>query len=193
VRGPRLLAAVIAAALAAGGALLFWRLRAGRVAAASAWRAQIAPCSSPRPTPPTTCGGDAIVVVRDAKLILHRADGTEQALVTGPIEAPRCDPSGDHVVFVRAGDVYVVDRVERLRALTNDHHAEAGAIFTADGKSVVFAATRDGTRALHEISAVGGPERQLATGGGSPELAGDRLVFVDAAGACQEITNFAAR
>ena len=125
---------------------------------------------------PDACGKDAIVYVESTPLtkqvMVLANDGSRQTLATvshnETLAMPHCDPAGSHVVFVRGiapngdpgNDIYVVDRVGATRTLTTDH-AASSAVFTADGRSIVMAASHNDKTDLFVMPATGGRARPL--------------------------------
>ena len=130
--------------------------------------------------------GDALAVLDIdkgmARLLLQYPDGTRTVLAPSSHEYmlhPRCDPSGQRVVFTRGrvsvpnrtgDDVFVIDRQRHEIALTSDHAASLGT-FTPDGSAVVFTAIRNGRTSLYEVAATGAISRALTEG--SPHLAAE--------------------
>jgi serine/threonine-protein kinase len=142
---------------------------------------------------PDDCG-DAIAFVETSwngfALMLRLADGTRKQLVRAfadeVIEKPRCDPSGEHVVFVRGmtqasafgNDVYIVDRAGRVTAVTTDHAAGAA---TFAGDDVVYSARRAGKVQLYEAAGVETRRITFDDGpDGSPDVSrdGQTLAFM---------------
>jgi hypothetical protein len=126
---------------------------------------------------PAPCG-DAIVYIDSGpiakRVMLLASDGSRRTLATiehnDAVTLPRCDPAGDRIVFVHGkasvdsgNDVYIVDRAGVAHQLTTDH-AASNAMFTADGRSIVFAASHGTTRDLYEMPASGGVPRPLVMG-----------------------------
>jgi Tol biopolymer transport system component/predicted Ser/Thr protein kinase len=130
--------------------------------------------------------GDALAVLElgkgMARLLLQYPDGTRTVLTSSSQEYmmhPRCDPSGQRVVFTRGrvtvpnragNDVFVIDRQRHEIALTRDHAASSGT-FTPDGRTAVFTAIRNGRTSLYEVAATGAISRALTEG--SPHLAAE--------------------
>ena len=144
---------------------------------------------------PDACGDDAIVYVDSSPLtkrvMVLDHDGNRQVLATvahnETLSLPRCDPTGSRVVFVRGvasswssgNDVFVVDRVGVTTQLTTDH-ASSTAMFTADGRSIVFAAKHGDRRDLFEVPATGGTPRPLLVhdAGAAMDMSRDGRVVV---------------
>jgi Tol biopolymer transport system component len=128
---------------------------------------------------PDACGDDAIIYVDSGpvtkRVMLLGTDGSRRPIVTiqhnETLSMPRCDPSGRHVVFVHGlapysdsgNDVYIADRAGVTTQLTTDH-ASSTAMFTADGRSIMFAASHGGKRDLFVMPAAGGAPRPLLVG-----------------------------
>jgi len=132
--------------------------------------------------------GDALAIVRDdgpaGELVLRTADGQRRTLASSTSEYllhPRCDPSGQRIVYTRspaatpdrpAGRLYVVDRAGNDHQITEGNNADDG-VFTPDGRSIVFSAiTGDGAILLYEMAATGGMSHRLTFDNG-PHLAPD--------------------
>ena len=131
--------------------------------------------------------GDALAILEVdnsvTRLLLQFPDGARTVLTSTPREymmQPRCDSSGQRVVFTRGrvavpnqpgNDVFVIDRQRREIALTRDHAASLGT-FTPDGRSVVFSGIHNGRINLYEVAATGGSPRPLTIDGG-PHVAAE--------------------
>jgi Tol biopolymer transport system component len=128
---------------------------------------------------PDACGRDAIVYVDSgpsAKRLMLAKDDDRRALVTiGSNETlwmPRCNALGTQIVFARgmagpwssSNDLFVVDRIGATRRLTTDH-ASSNAMFSPDGRSIVYAARRDGRHDLYVMPATGGSARAMKLDG----------------------------
>jgi serine/threonine protein kinase/Tol biopolymer transport system component len=135
--------------------------------------------------------GDAIAVAemsgKNATLSLQYPDGHQTVLARATNEiivAPRCDSSGQRILFARTimqsmlppmGNLYIVDRAGKESQLTDGQIAGAGA-FTPDGRSVVFSGMNDGKIMLIEVAIDTGRFHQLTFENGphlSPDVSPD--------------------
>ncbi len=136
--------------------------------------------------------GDAIAIAdndqHEGRLVLRRADGSRDVLVRTASEyvlAPRCDRTGDKIVFTRGvsatfdhpvDNVYLIDRARHEVQLTTGN-ATGGGTFTPDGRSVVYGAlTFDGAVSLFEVGIAGGRPYRLTLDNGphtSPDVSSD--------------------
>src|SRR5262249_36015693 len=99
--------------------------------------------------------GDALAVVvtkpAGAAIVMRDRDGRDTEVAAMPnTTLPRCDRSGQHILFVEGtigacpglgGTLVVVDRQGRPTKLT-DAKTVQGATFTPDGRSIVFSMER---------------------------------------------------
>ena len=132
--------------------------------------------------------GDALAIASsdgsEARLELRTDDGkrTMLAHVTGQwILVPRCDRTGQRIVFTRGAspmldrpvdNLFVIDRGGHETRVT-EGNATANGTFTPDGRSVVFSALlSDGEISLFEVAVTGGKSRRLTFDGG-PHIAPD--------------------
>jgi serine/threonine protein kinase len=141
--------------------------------------------------------GDALAIAEAdpavSRLVLQRATGARTTLASSATQwiiQPRCDPSGQHILFTRGAsgaakpidDLYVIDREGHEVALTHGNVSTNGA-FTPDGRSVVFSSMRDDKVQLYEVATSGGPIHQLTFDNGphlSPDVSPDgRTVAFD--------------
>ncbi len=128
-------------------------------------------------------------------LSLYPLDGSaRRALTTPPAGvvdiAPAFSPDGTRLAFQRipttaVSDIWVANaRGGQARRLTFDDRSLEGPVWTADGRSLVFASARLGAGRLWRMPADGGtpePIRETGPGATTPAVAriGDRLAFVD--------------
>jgi serine/threonine protein kinase len=141
--------------------------------------------------------GDALAITTsdgaEGRLELRHADGTRVVLArsTGQwLLVPRCDRSGQRIVFTRGlspmldhpvDDLFVIDRAGHETRLTGGN-ATANGTFTPDGRSVVFSALlADGEISLFEVASTGGRAHRLTFDSGphiAPEVAPDGATLV---------------
>ena len=76
--------------------------------------------------------------------------------------------SKTHIVFTWAGDLWVVPRQGGdARRLTTAPGIETNAIFSPDGKTVVFSASYDGNVDIYSVAVTGGEPKRLTYHPGS--------------------------
>jgi Tol biopolymer transport system component len=142
--------------------------------------------------------GKKIVFERNAEIWTANSDGTNQEKVQGVPEAalligdryPSLSPNGENVSFFQPrhgpeGEYYVIPTKGGSPAkLTNGPHAGGNAVWSADGKSIIFPATIAGSMTLWEVDTSGRNLKSLTTGAGfdseptiSPD--GTKIIFTN--------------
>jgi len=81
--------------------------------------------------------------------------------------------SADHIVFVYANDLWIVERDgEKARRLTSNEGAETNPHLSPDGKTVAFSAQYGGNTDVYTVPVEGGEPRRLTWHGGSDAVQG---------------------
>jgi hypothetical protein len=142
------------------------------------------------------CGPSGIIAQRvsDRTVVADDAAGTRVLMHTAPDRAVvgvRCDAAGKlAVVSIGPRHTARSDAALELislpdgavvRKLAEDDHPMFMGTLTADGKSLIYSAKRDGKVNLYERAVAGGPARQLTDGPGpdlSPDLGPDGKILV---------------
>jgi hypothetical protein len=104
--------------------------------------------------------GRRLVVEREGALVVVRADGARERMLTAGAE-PAWSSKG-RIAFVRGGDVYVVDGNGRgLRRITTTAASESGPAWSRDGRRLAFVATDAAGADLHVVDVVTGVVARL--------------------------------
>jgi len=141
--------------------------------------------------------GDALAITSsnggEGRLELRHADGNRVVLARSSGEwllMPRCDPTGQRIVFTRGASPMLDHPVDNLFVIDRDGHetrvtggnATANGTFTPDGRSIVFSALWDnGAISLFEVPATGGKPHRLTFDSGphiAPDVAPDGRTLV---------------
>jgi Tol biopolymer transport system component len=139
--------------------------------------------------------GRRLVFQRQREIWIVNADGSEPRRVFEPpaladASFPALSPDGQSVVFFQTGggppgDYWIVSSAGgTARRLTFDESAGGAAVWTPDGRSIVFPSARNGSLTLWQVAAAGGVPTPLTFGAGQdadPDISGDgrQLVYTN--------------
>jgi len=120
---------------------------AGDVYAADAdgrWRGQITFTAADESHPDWSADGRRLVVERDGRIVVVRADGgRERALAPG--HEPDWSPDGRLIVFASGGDLFTVDPARgRITRLTQTPSEESGPAWSPDGLRLAYVTNEAG-------------------------------------------------
>lgn len=142
--------------------------------------------------------GRGLVFERKDEIWTAKADGSDQRKIQGVPEVPLLiadrhpafSPDSSQIVFFQMhagpdGDYWVIPAAGgRPRQLTFDNRRGEGAVWTPDGKFIIFSSSRAGSLTLWKIPASGGEPMPVTTGAGidtDPDISrdGKKLIFTN--------------